>query len=181
MKRLIFVVVLVLGTGQIRASDVESGPEVGSKVTKFPVQDCTGENKDKAVDYVDLRKDKVTVYLVLPQDKFSRPMNRFMKTLDDKVSAELKDVYLVGVWLTDDEEKTKTFLPRVQTSVNYDRTALTYFKGKDGPKGWNINPDAHLTVIVVDKNKVAARFAYNSVNDTEVPQVFKAISRLAKK
>lgn len=161
--------------------DVKSGPEKGEKIPALKVHDCTGENKDKTVDYADLRKDKVTVYLLLPADKFTRPMNKFMRTLDEKVSSDYEDVYLVAVWLTDDEDKTKEFLPRIQTSVKYDTTALTAFKGKDGPKDWNINGDAHLTVIVANKGKVADRFAYNSINDTEVPKVLKAVGAVAKK
>jgi hypothetical protein len=167
--------------GPARASDVESGPEKGAKVPALTVYDCTGENKDKAVDYAGLRKDKVTVYLLLPADRFSRPMNRFMKTLDGKVARDFEDVYLVAVWLTDDEEKTKELLPKVQTSVGYEATALTAFKGKEGPRGWDVNTDAHLTVVVAAGGKVAARFGYNSVNETEVPAVVKAISKVAKK
>jgi hypothetical protein len=165
----------------VRADDVESGPEKGAKVPTLTVYDCTGENKEKSVDYAKLRKDKVTVYLFLPADKFSRPMNRFMKKLDEKVKSDYEGVYLVAVWLTDDEDKTKEFLPKVQTSVNYETTALTAFKGKDGPKDWNINSDAHLTIVVASKGKVTARFGYNSINDTEVPKVIKEIGKLVKK
>jgi hypothetical protein len=181
MTRVLLCVGLLLGAfPAARASDVESGPEKGSKVPALKVYDATGENKEKTVDYARLRKDKPTVYLFVAADKFSRPMNRFMKTLDGKVEKELEDVYLVAVWLTDDEEKTKEFLPRVQMSVNYEKTALTVFKGKDGPKGWNINSDAHLSVVVAHKGKVTARFGYNSVNDTDVPAVFKELKKAAK-
>ena len=51
-------------------------------------------------------------------------------------------------------------------------TALTCFTGnKDGPRDWNINGDAHLTVVVVHEGKVAATFGYRSVNETDVPAV----------
>jgi hypothetical protein len=181
MRRLILALGVLLGAvlaGQ--ASDVESGPEKGSKTPALRVYDATGESKDKTVDYADLRKDKPTAYLFVAADRFSRPMNRFMKTLDGKVEKELEDVYLVAVWLTEDEGKTKELLPRVQTSVNYEKTALTVLKGKDGPKGWNINADAHLTVVIADKGKVTARFGYNSVNETDVPGVLKELKKVAK-
>jgi hypothetical protein len=181
MKRLFLSLSVLLGAVLAgRASDVESGPDKGSKTPALKVYDATGENKEKSVDYAALRKGKPTAYLFVAADRFSRPMNRFMKGLDGKVEKELEGVYLVAVWLTEDEDKTKELLPRVQTSVNYEKTALTVFKGKDGPKGWNINADAHLTVVIADEGKVTARFAYNSVNETDVPAVFKELKKVAK-
>jgi hypothetical protein len=162
------------------ASDVDSGPKKGDRVPALKVYDATGENKEKSVDYAGLRKDKPTVFLFVAADRFSRPMNRFMKTLDTKVEAGLEDVYIVAVWLTDNEEKTKEYLPKVQSSVSYEKTALTVFNGKDGPRGWNINSDAHLTAIVAHKGKVTARFGYNSVNDTDVPAVLKEVKKVGK-
>ena len=165
--------------GVSRAADLESGPEKGAKIPALKVYDCTGENKEKTIDYAGSRKDKVTVYLLLPADKFSRPMHRFIKKLDESAS-DLQDVYVVTVFLTEDEDATKERLPKIQMSVNYATTALCSFEGND-PKDWNINSDAHLTVIVAAKGKVAARFAYKSVNDTEAPNVVKALTRVATK
>ena len=172
-----FVFALV---GVSRAADLESGPEKGAKIPALKVYDCTGENKEKMIDYAALRKDKVTVYLFLPADKFDRPMHRFFKKLDETANDDFKDVYLVAVWLTDDEPATKERLPKIQMSVNYSMTALCSFKGTD-PKDWNVNRDAHLTVVVAAKGKVAARFAYKSANDTLVPNVVKALTKVATK
>ena len=171
---------LVALSGVTRAAVLESGPEKGAKIPALKVHDCTGENKGKTIDYAALRKDEVTIYLLLPADKFDRPMHRFVKKLDEAANADFKDVYLVAVWLTDDEPATKEKLPKIQTSVNYATTALCSFNGTD-PKDWNVNGDAHLTVIVAAKGKVVARFAYKSVNDTEVPNVVKALTKVATK
>jgi hypothetical protein len=129
---LLSVGLLLLVALPATSSDVESGPEKGAQVPALKVYDATGENKEKSVDYVRLRKDRPTVYLFVAAGKFSRPMNRFMKTLDTKVDGGFKDVYVVAVWLTDDEDRTKEYLPKLQTSVDYQKTALTVFKGKDG-------------------------------------------------
>jgi hypothetical protein len=180
MKQLFVGVGLLVVALPAWGSDVESGPEKGAKVPALKVYDATGENKEKTVDYAALRKDKPTVYLFVAADKFDRPMNRFMKTLDGKVEKDFEDVSVVAVWLTENEEKTKEFLPRVQTSVNYEKTALTVFKGKDGPKGWNVNSDAHLTAVIAHKGKVTARFGYHSVNDTDVPAVVKELKKVGK-
>src|SRR4051812_4301053 len=94
-----------------RASDVESGPNEGSEVPALKVYDATGENKEKSVDYAGLRKGKPTVYLFVGEGKFGRPMFRFLKTLDESMTKDLEDVYGVAVWLTEDEEKSKEYLP----------------------------------------------------------------------
>ena len=153
------------------ADDLKSGPDNGEKVPELKVYDATGEHKEKDVDYAALRKDKPTIYVFVQADKWSRPMNRFLKTLDESVKKNDGD-YIVAVWLTDKADESKEYLPRLQQSVKYEATALTCYTGeKAGPKGWNINADAHLTVVVVNKGKVAATRAYQAINETDVPAV----------
>ena len=179
MRHAFLIACLVPGlAGVTRGADLESGPEKGAKIPALKVHDCTGENKGKTIDYAALRKDKVTIYLFLPAAKFDRPMHRFIKKLDETASADFEGVHLVAVWLTADAPATRERLPKLQMSVNYGVTALCTFKGSE-PKDWNINGDAHLTVVVAAKGKAAARFAYRSVNDADVPDVVKALIRVA--
>jgi hypothetical protein len=171
--------ILLLAAAVLPAQDVVSGPEKGAAVPALSVHDATGLHKDKTVDYAAERRDKPTVYLFVRSDRFDRPMNRFMKTLDTQVKKDYPDVYVVAVWVTEDVDKTKEYLPRVQQSVQYQATALTVGGDKEGPKGWNVNTDAHLTVVVATKGKVTATFAYRSVNETDVPKVAEAVKMAA--
>ena len=109
--------------------DVDSGPESGKKVPALKVFDATGANQDKEVDYVAECKDKPTVYVFVQADKWDRPMARFLRKLDESVRKESDDAYVVAVWLTDDADKTKTYLPRAQQSLKFQNTALTCFSG----------------------------------------------------
>jgi hypothetical protein len=179
-KFLGLVLCLPLVGAPARADDLTSGPEKGAKVPKLKVYDATGPNKEKDVDYAAERKDKPTVYLFIDAEKFDRPMNRFMKTLDGAVKKDFEGAYVVAVWLTSDADKTKEFLPRVQQSVGYEATALTLFPDKAGPKDWNVNADAHLTAVVANKGKVTATFAYQSLNETDVPKVKEALGKAIK-
>jgi hypothetical protein len=155
-------------------ADVDSGPEKGSTVAKFEVLNCTGDEAGKRVDPTKAGKEGLAVYLFVAADKFDRPMNRFFKGLDEKLSDK---VPAIAVWLTDDEDKTKEFLPRVQMSVKYQHLTLAVLAGKEGPKGWNINTDAHLTVILARKGKVVGRWGYRSVNDTDLPDVLAVLKK----
>jgi hypothetical protein len=161
------------------ADETKSGPDKGEKVSALKVFAATGEQEGKDVDYIAERKDKPTIYVFVQADKWSRPMNRFLKTLDEAVHKD-GDAAIVAVWLTEKPDETKEYLPKLQTAVKYEATALTCFTGeKIGPMGWAINSDAHLTVVVVNKGKVAAAMGFQSINETDVPGVEKAL-KMAK-
>jgi hypothetical protein len=161
-----------------RGQEVSSGPAAGEKVPALKVFDATGMHQQKEVDYTAERKDKPTVYAFVPADKWDRPMARFLRKLDEAVMKEGEDVYVVAVWLTDDVDKSKEYLPVAQRSLQFQATALACFTGpKAGPDGWGINGDAHLTVVVASKGKVAATFGYGSVNETDVPAVQRALHK----
>jgi hypothetical protein len=171
---------LALLAGRAPASDVESGPKKGAKLPALKVYNCTGDDKEKTTDHVKARKDKVTVYVLVAYDKFDRPMARFMKKLDEKLAADFEGVTAVAVFLTDNEDKTKKHLPLVDQSLSFEQTTLSVFKGTDGPKDWDVNTDAHLTVVIGAKGKVAARLGYKAINDTNVPDVTKELKKLTK-
>jgi hypothetical protein len=175
------VSLIFVATSLAFAQDVASGPEKGKDVPTLKVFDGTGSNQGKEVDYAADRKDKPTVYLFVQSEKWDRPMARFVKKLDEAVQKEGQDGYVVAVWLTENADKTKEYLSQAQQSLNLQATALTCFTGdKAGPKDWGINADAHLTVIVASKQKVAGKFGYLSVNETDVTAVLEAVKKARK-
>ena len=163
-------------------ADVESGPKAGEKMAELKAFAVAGTIENKEVEYAKERGEAPTMYLFVNAEKFSRPMNRFMKTLDGKLAGIDDKAYAVAVWLTGDTDKTKEFLPKVQQSVQYEHTALAVVPGEvAGPKGWAINTDAHLTVVIVVAGKVVKSFAYESVNETDVKDVEEALKKAVKK
>ncbi len=174
---LLSVVIATLAYGE----ELATGPAAGA-VPELKVFDTTGPNTGSEVDYAADRKGKPTVYVFIAADKWDRPVARFLKVLDTEIAKDSDDAYLVAVWLTDDVEKTKTYLPKAQQSITLGRTALTCFTGdKSGPKDWNIHPDAHLTAVVSNDGKVVQNFGYRSVNETDVPAVREALQKALKK
>src|SRR5437899_1403811 len=104
------------------AQDVASGPDKGKAAPALAVFDATGPHKDKNVDYAKDRKGKATVYLLIQAEKFDRPMARFMKVLDQSIQKADIGGFVVAVWLTDDNDKTKNYLPLAQQSLKFDST-----------------------------------------------------------
>ena len=165
----------MLTTVPARAETV-SGPKEGDKVAALTVYAVTGEPKDKEVEYTGLRKDKPTVYVFVSAKDFGRPMFRYLKKLDEDVG---DDGLVVAVWLTDDADKSKEYLPKI--SQYFKGAALTVFGGTAGPKDWGINTDAHLTAVVAHKGKVVKSFGYQSLNETDVPEVVATLKKAIKK
>ena len=164
----------------VHAQEVASGPEKGKPVPALKVFDATGTHEGKDVDYTAERKDKPTIYLLVNADQFSRPMARFMRLLDEKVTKDGEPRYIVAVWVGGDKDKNKEYLPRAQMSLKLESTAMTAFMGdKAGPEGWTLNEDAHLTAVVAVKGKVAVTFGYTSINDTDVKAVHEALIKIA--
>lgn len=176
MRLFVSLSLLLMAVPLVRA-DVASGPKEGDKAAALKVYAVTGESKEKEVDYIDLRKEKPTVYVFVPADKFTRPMFQFIKKLDEGVGDA---GMVVCVWLCDDVDKTKDYLPKI--SQYFTNAALTLFPGeKAGPKDWAINIDAHLTAVVVKDGKVVKSYSYNSVNGTDAEPVAEALKKAAKK
>ena len=176
MRRFVALVIAVVMSSSIAWADVASGPGEGNALEPLKVVVVAGESSGKELDFVAERKEKPTVFVLIVADKFSRPMARFIKVLDDKLKADRMDVDIVAVWLTDDVAKSKDYLPKAFESLKTNRTAWSVFPGeKTGPNNWGINPDADITVVVSDGVKAKFSKGYRSINETEVPKVFETL------
>lgn len=182
MRILAAAIVVTLLLGQSVRADVDSGPKAGTQVSALKVFAVTGDNAGKELDYAENRGAKPTVYIFIPHEKFDRPIARYLKELEKSVKQSGDDVQMVTVFLSDDAEKTKEYLPRVQMSLQFTANPMTVFpSAKAGPEGWAVNTDAHLTAVVVHSGKVAASFGYRSVNETAVPDAADALKKVLGK
>ncbi len=177
---------VVLFVPTVRA-DTESGPKAGVRVPELKVFGVTGAVEGKEVDFAAERKDAPTIYIFVAGDDKGipvggRPVARFMKVLDTEV-AKLDGPAIVAVWLGDKAfDPHKEFLPRINTSLKFEKTSLAAFDGdKSGPKDWGVNPEAHLTVVVAHNGRVVKSFAFVSVNETDVRPVLAALRKATEK
>jgi hypothetical protein len=164
--------VVVLLSAASASAQISSGPQAGAAIEALPVYAVTGDHGGGEVNYAMERKDKPTLYVFIQAEYWDRPVARFLKTLDQKLADDHTEVQLIAVWLTDDVEKSKQYLPIAQNSLQLRQTALTVYTGdKSGPEGWAINTDAYVTAVVAKDGKVDASFGHRSVNETVVPEV----------
>ncbi len=164
------------------ASDIDSGPKPDSPVPALTVQAVTGADAGRKLDIAAARKDKPTVFIFIQGAQWGRPVARYLKVLDKQIAAMQKDIAVIAVWLTDDADKTREYLPKAQQSLQFTATALTYDPdNKDGPNAWGLHERAFVTTIVSDGKKVRARFGHQSLNETNVPEVEAAVKNALEK
>jgi hypothetical protein len=176
MKALLALRTIVFAAVVTSLAYAASGPAEKSDVPALKVDAVaglvTGETKDFAAE----RKDMPTIYVFVQADKFDRPIGRFLKVLDQELGKDRPDVQVIAVWLTDDVQKSKEYLPRAQMSISLTQTVWSVYTGdKAGPTGWNIDVASSVTAVVADGMKVIKSFEYISVNDTVVPDVLKVL------
>jgi hypothetical protein len=178
---LLLCAALLAGPARCGWAQMASGPNVGATVKGFKVLAATGEKVGNEVDFVAERKDRPTVYLFVQAENWSRPVARFMFTLDEELAKGIEgadDAATVAIWLTDDANPVKDYLPRVQDSLQLKKTTLTLFEGrKAGPADWSINDQAYLTAVVVRGGTVVSSRGYLSINETDVPDVVKTLKK----
>ena len=142
-------------------AQTNSGPADGNRIEPLKVVAVTGADAGQAIDIAAQRAEKPTIYIFVQADKWDRPVARFLKTLDKELSNSRPDVAIAAIWLTDNVDESKDYLPRAQQSLNLSQTTLAVYPGdKNGPPGWSINPGAHLTAIVAQDNRVTPALAF---------------------
>lgn len=156
-------------------------PAYSAEVKPLKVFAVTGEHAGKEVDYTAERKTETTVILFVNAEQWSRPTARYLKTLDTQINKGIpgaEKAVVIAVWLTSEPAKIKEYLPKAQQSLDFSKTALTVFEGQvAGPDGWNADIAAQLTVVVVRDGEEKARFSYKSTNESDVPEVVKALEK----
>lgn len=181
MPRCVISLAVALLAVTVARAAIESGPAVDGALPELKADAATGDDAGKQVSFTTTRKGKPTVYVFIRADRFDRPIARYLKFLDKALVELGKDTHVVAVWLTDDADKTRDYLPKVQQSIKLEATTLAlYAGGKPGPDAWAINDRAFVTTVVTDGTKVKARFAEQSLNETNVPEVTAALKPLLK-
>jgi hypothetical protein len=186
MKASLLALCLALVSAPVMFAD-ESGPKAGEKVPVLKAFGVVGAVEGKEADFAKDRKDAPTIYIFVQAGTDGvpvggRPAARFMKELDNKIGEVSKDATIIAVWLGEKAfDKHKEYIPKFQTSLKLEKTALAAFDGeKSGPNHWGVNADTHLTVVVANKGKVVKSFAFTSVNETDVKPVLEELKKALK-
>jgi hypothetical protein len=169
------MIALYLSLALIGLGGPESGPAADKAVPNLKVLIVPDVGVEPE-EITSKRKDRPTVYVFIPKEKFDRAMARFLRSVDEKLE-EIHEGKMVVVWLTKDEVETSAdYLQRAQKSLNLQRTLWTIYKGEaaDVPD-WELNPDALATAVAARKQKVVKSLGYSALNETDAPDVIKLL------
>lgn len=186
MKRECLMILAVaaapFASSRVLCAGMESGPKAGYNVPALKAFGVVGTVVNKETDFTAARKAAPTIYLFVQSEHWDRPMARFLRTLDGKLG-DVDNAAAVAVWLGEKKaDEHKEYLPRAQMSLSLQNTDLTVFEGdRTGPEGWNVNTDAHLTVVIVLEGKVVKSIGFVSVNETDVKGVIEALTKAVGK
>lgn len=176
--RWLSLTLILFGTSSTLAQ-LGSGPKPGAKVEALTAFVVTGDRAGEVLNMVAERGTKPTVYLFVQAQHWDRPMARFIKTIDQRLEEGIdggKVAATVAVWLTDDADKSKAYLPIAQESLKLTRTTLAVFEGDPtGPVEWDLDAGARLTAVVVRDCKAVVVKKYQSVNEKDTAEVVAAL------
>jgi len=158
----------------------QAKPEVGAELKPFKAFGVTGQFNGAEVELAKPVEHR-QVYLFVAADKFDRPTARYIRALDEAILKGIEGVSAIdayAVWFTDNAQASKDYLPKAQQSLRLGQVSMAVFEGpKQGPDGLGIDPDTHLTVVLLRNGKITASFAYGSTNDTDVPELINVIKK----
>jgi len=176
---LLLAVVLQIPGTLTRAAEEEiaSGPKPGEKTPALKLQLMDREGKFAEKEFTADRTEKPTIYVFVQAAEFSRPIARFLRSLDESVIAVDPNTAILAVWLTDDAAASQRYLPRAQQSLRLKETFLGVWKGEGaGPKGWNVDSSAPVSVVVANGPKVFSSKGFRSVNETLAQSITKSLA-----
>ncbi len=163
-------------------ADVESGPQVGDKLAELKVQIVQDGKAAEAADVLPDHAEHPTVYVFLSATRFDRPAARYLNGVDQAVQKLQRRDPLAGmviVWLTPEPPAAAERVSRIQQSLKLQAGQWTVFPGAvTGPDGWAVNDAATVTTVLSGGREVSARFGYDSVNETSVTELDRAITKL---
>lgn len=172
------LVCLVARPSVSRADDPVSGPKVGETAGAFEIEVATGDDAGKKLDPIKPLKDKPVLVIFISE--MNRPGFGLLKLLDKYGrlrQPEGLEVLIVRV--TDDAAGAAK-----QAKVLYDlydvkSTAGVATGGKAGPKDYNLNEDAQMTILLADKeHKVLLNMARRAPDRQDFDEVRKSIDKL---
>ncbi len=165
--------IVAFSTAQLSADDTA----IGAAVKPLRVELLQSDGSYLQIDAATAATDKPIVYLLIPATRWDRPVARFVKTLDEKLSGYSAAAEIRAIWLSAEPDATKEYLPRAQQSLQLQKAKLGVYADAEGPEGWQLGGNVQLVAIVVHRGKIAARFPFGSVNETDVPQVGEAVAK----
>ena len=160
------------------AADLKSGLQVDSHPDAFNVTDVTGPNAGKKLCYRCQYSSRPVVSVFVR--KMDENTVKLVKQIDDVVGKqEEKKMAAFVTVLSDDPDAQEAALKKTAEEQKITHTPLTVFENGVGPKAYNINEKANVTVMMWVDGNVTVNHAYAD-GDLSEEAIAKIIEDTAK-
>jgi hypothetical protein len=165
-----------------RIAALQSGPQIGEKVSTFYVRAVTGPLKSRSVCYVCRNGDRPVVMLFVR--KITPELKSLLKGLDAEIDrSRASGLRSFGVFLPAENGSPELF-PQVQTLAFDEKINLPLTIAaapSDGSAGGTIHADAAVTVILYRDLTVTANFVCRAEELTpdRIETILQAVKKLA--
>ncbi len=172
--------VLCLGT-RLRADELKSGPQVGSPMLNFLAYDVFSGKK---IDYVEKYGNDLVVMIFARdlEESLVDLMKRVDKTMGDNLTDKRRKNFLAGVliglWEGEEKSASHKKLLALATDPHFKSAGLAIFN-PGGPPKYHLHDKAVVTVIVYEKRKVLANYAFKKgeLNDKAVKKIMGDVNK----
>ncbi len=175
----VLVAVALLAGGSQAAEELKSGPQRPTvKIGAFNPLVCSGPDAGNRTSLV-VRHGPNPVVLI-----FARAISEEVIALVKKVDeATVKNGRAnLGSFLVvcSEEESMKGRLEELARRLDLKKCTLTLLERKGGPKGYDLHPDAEVTVVLYVKRNPKAQFAYKKgeLKDKDVEAILAELPRI---
>jgi hypothetical protein len=158
-------------------AEIFSGPQVGEELAGFKALGAYDNQAGKEIDLVEEAAGK-PILLVFMHDPATRPSAALTRGLSVFAWEHRERLAFAIIWLKDDRSEAGQFLRRARNSLNFKGPVAISLDGAEGPGAYGLNRNAGLTVLVAEKNQVAANFALVQPATTDGPPILAQVVKL---
>jgi hypothetical protein len=139
----------------------------------------TGEHRGQSYCYICETEERPAV--VIFARGLSDPLGKLVGRLDKAVRAHQKENLRAWVtFLSDNQTGLDPQVVRWAEKHAIGTVPLGVFEDKDGPPSYRLAPDADVTILLFNKRRVAANFAFRAgeLTDERASDVLKALPKI---
>jgi hypothetical protein len=171
------LIAVALVVGGASAADPISGPQVGDKVVPFHPLNCTGDHAGEK--YCLVCKNGPNPVAVIFARQVTPELTRLIKRIDEATDKNKERSMGSFVVLLSDSDNLEKKLKELARKERIQHCILT-IDDPEGPKDYNIAPEAEVTVLLYTKQTVNANHAFEKgdLNDKGIEAIVADVRKI---
>jgi hypothetical protein len=171
------LVAVALVPGGASAVDPKSGPQVGEKVVPFHPLNCTGDHAGEK--YCLICKNGPNPVAVIFARQITPDLTRLIKRIDEATDKNQKRSMGSFAVLLNDSDNLERELRELAGKEKIQHCTLA-IDNPEGPEGYNIAPEAEVTVLLYAKQTVKANHAFEKgeLNDKGIEAIIADLRKI---